>query len=131
METPAAMAKKTKTSAADCAWIAPLDRGDVRGLPPSVSRQKTYVVENGGILDHDTKKAVLRIVMMEVGTEVTSSEPGGKKTSRPVVLENQTTGEVSIHLDNIDNPDVINHIYNIVNTRRASLDEPANCSKRC
>ena len=69
-------------------------------------------------------------MMMEVGRTVTVTPADGGEEVRPVILENQTTGEVSVHLDNIDNPDVILHIYNIVSNRRASLNEPANSSKR-
>jgi hypothetical protein len=96
------------------------DEGPAREPPPSAARQKTFVVENG---------AILRLVMMEVGKTVTVATAEGEEV-RPVILENQTTGEVSVHLDNIDNPDVILHIYNIVSNRRASLNEPANSSKR-
>jgi hypothetical protein len=102
------------------------DEGPAREPPPSAARQKTFVVENGAILDRDTKKAILRLVMMEVGKTVATAEGEGV---RPVILENRTTGEVSVHLDNIDNLDVILHIYNIVSNRRASLNKPANSSK--
>jgi hypothetical protein len=105
------------------------DKGSSREPPPSASRQKTFVVENAAILDQDTKKAILRLVMMEVGKTNTVATAEGTEV-RPVILENRTTGAVSIHLDNIDNPDVILHIYNIVSNRRASLNEPANSSKR-
>ena len=105
------------------------DEGPAREPPPSAARQKTFVVENGAILDRDTKKAILRLVMMEVGKTVAVATAEGEEV-RPAILENQTTGEVSVHLDNIDNPDVILHIYNIVSNRRASLNEPANGSKR-
>ena len=106
-----------------------------RAPPPPVSRQRTYIVENAGILDDDTKKAVLRLVMMEVGQIADTGGkaivgPDGEKATRTVVLENGTTGEVSIHLDHIDDEDVILHIYNIVSNRRASLNEPANVGKR-
>lgn len=97
--------------------------------PPPIDRQKTYVVENGQILDLDTKKAILRLVMMEIGKTAVVEDSAGA-VSRPVVLEKQSTGEVSIHLDHIDNPEVILHIYNIVKNRRAQLDEPANSFKR-
>lgn len=88
------------------------------------------MVENGGILDRDTKKAILRLVLMEVGSTATGFDTAGKVEVRPVILENRTSGEVSVHMDNIDNPDVVLHIYNIVSNRRAALNEPANGSKR-
>lgn len=111
-----------------CPEIA--ESGPARESPPTTSRQKTFVVENGAILDPDTKRAILRIVMMEVGKTATATTADGKEEVRPIILENQTTRELSVHLDNIDNPDVLLHIYNIVNNRRASLNEPANVSKR-
>lgn len=97
--------------------------------PPTAARQKTFVVENGAILDRDTKKAILRLVLQEVGKAVTVATAEGEEV-HPVILENQTTGEVSVNLDNINNPDVIVHIYNIVSNRRAALNEPADSSKR-
>lgn len=121
------MAEEAKTP-------APRPRGEdvpARESPPSAFRQMTYVVENGGILDRDTKKAILRLVMMEVGKTVTATGPDGEEVTRRVILENRTTGEVSINLDNIDNPDVILHLYNIVSNRRTALNEPANSGKRC
>lgn len=137
------MAEEAKTPAS--ASVRSDDKvAPARGPPPSAARQKTYVVENGGILDFDTKKAILRLVMMEVGRTVTATTsgpdgeevgrpvtgPDGEEVTRPVILVNQTTREVSVHLDNIDNPDVILHIYNIVSNRRATLNEPANSGKR-
>lgn len=95
------------------------------GAPPSKFRQKTFIAENGGILDDKAKKAILRLVMMEVGKAVTvRDEDGNAEEVRPVVLEQGATGEVSIHLDNIDNEEVLLHIYNIVANRRATLSEP-------
>lgn len=115
------MARQRQSAAA-----APTD------TPPTVARQKAFVVENGGILDRDTQKAILHLVMMEVGRTVTAAKDYYGKTPevRPVVLENQTTGEVSINLDNINNPEVLLHIHNIVSNRRASLNKPANGVKR-
>lgn len=99
-------------------------------MSPPTSRQKTFIVENADILDVDTKKAILRIVMMEVGKEVTVGGVDGRAAqTNPVVLENRTTREVSINLDSIDTPEVIHHIYNIVSNRRALLNEPAHGGK--
>lgn len=91
-----------------------------RAALPTVPRQREYIASNGNILNDDSKKAILRLVMMEVGLTAPDSEP-----PRPVVLENSTTREVSINLDNVDNVDVVLQIYNIVLARRASLNEPA------
>ena len=92
--------------------------------PPSLSRQKGFIVENADILNAETMKAILRIVMMEVGKETVIRRDGRVVQTSPVILENSVTREVSISLDNIENPEVIRHIYNIVNNRRASLNEP-------
>jgi hypothetical protein len=78
---------------------------------PSMARQKTFIVENGALLDFETKKSILSIVMMEVGDGV--------------LLENETTRELSVNLDQIDNAEVILHVYNIVRNRRESLNRPA------
>ena len=95
-----------------------------RGAPP-LGRQKSFIVENAGILDCETKKAILRLVMMEIGRVAPGGgDGGGEPEARPVVLEQGATKEVSIDLDNIDNPEVVLQLYNIVNNRRASLMEP-------
>ncbi len=104
----------------------------VRNPLPSLSRQKTYIVENADILDMDTKKAILCTVMMEVGKERAirdnvnkeGTAPSGGETV-PIVSENLTARELSINLDNIESAEVILHIYNSVYNRRAALDEPA------
>ena len=100
----------------------------VRQPPPSLSRQKTYIVENADILDMDTKKAILCTVMMEVGKERairnTSNAVPPESETVPIVSENLATRELSINLDNIESAEVILHIYNSVYNRRAALDEP-------
>jgi hypothetical protein len=80
---------------------------------PSLSQQKTFIVENTGILNHETKIAILSIVMMEIGPAVVM-ETGGAK-------------DVDINLDSVAsiNEEVINHIYNIVCARREALSHPA------
>lgn len=98
-----------------------------RPPPPSIDRQKEFIVENADNLDINTKKAILRVVMLEVGEtgEVTDTESASGKRVVPVVLENKASQEVSISLNNIENAEVILHIYNIVYNRRAALNEPA------
>lgn len=93
--------------------------------PPTVARQKDFIIENSQILDEKLKMAILRLVMMEVGKTATIDG-----VERPVVLENRTTRELSIDFDAIANPEVILHIYNIVDNRRRSLDEPAQSNTR-
>ncbi len=83
--------------------------------PPPPARQKSFICENAGILDLETKRAILRLVMMEIGAA---------RGPRPVVLEQGAAKEVSLDLDNIENPEVVLQLYNIVSHRRASLNEP-------
>ena len=80
---------------------------------PSTSRQIAFIVENASLLDMHTKKMILGVVMMEVGSSA--------------VLELKTAREVDIDLDAIvrSNPEVITHIYNIVKTRREAMNQPA------
>ena len=76
----------------------------------------------------DTKKEILFTVMMEVGKERamrnTSNPVSPESETVPIVSENLTARELSINLDNIENAEVILHIYNCVYNRRAALDEP-------
>ena len=80
---------------------------------PGVSAQKTFIVENAGILNRETKLAILSIVMMEIGSSAVM-EAGGLK-------------EVDIDLDAVAeaNEEVLHHIYNIVQARREVLSQPA------
>ena len=83
--------------------------------PPSLGQRKAYIVENAGILNRETKMAILSVVMLEVGPGVVR-EVGGPASGR----------EVNIDLDAIppESEDVITHIYNIVATRREALSQP-------
>jgi len=82
---------------------------------PSLPRQKTFIVENGELLDNQIRRAILRLVVMEVG--------------RQVVMENEKTGMLSVDLDRVaeheGGREVVRHIYNMVLNRRAALDRPA------
>jgi hypothetical protein len=85
----------------------------VAAVMPSLGRQKTFIVENAGILNVETKLAILRIVMMEIGPSVVTDMVSSK--------------EVDIDLDAVseENEDVITHVYNIVRARLESLSQPA------
>jgi hypothetical protein len=103
----------------------PPDRADspkpALSAPPPLGRQKTFIVENAEILDHDAKKAILRLVMMEGNGRA----PGGASPDgRLVVLERGVSREVSVDLDAVESPEVILQIYNVVQARRLALDEP-------
>jgi hypothetical protein len=89
---------------------------------PSLSRQKSFIIENTEILDRDTKLTILRLIMLEIG-------PSALGSARAVILEHGATREISINLDNVDNEEVILQIYNIVSIRRASLNEPRTTGK--
>jgi len=102
--------------------------GGTKCAPPKIStaRQKTFITDNAGILDKNSTMTILSIVMMEVGPVKTEVRDGAEvSTGRRVVYESPKKRGVSIHLDNIDNPGVIDQIYNIVANRRAVLDKPA------
>jgi hypothetical protein len=79
---------------------------------PSVGRQKSYIEEHAGILNRETKLAILSVVMMEIGSSV--------------LMETGTSREVDVDLDAVatENPEVLGHIYNIVRARRESLNQP-------
>jgi len=82
-------------------------------VAPSITRQKSFIVENATILNRETKLAILSVVMMEIGEEV--------------VMETGTSKEVDIDLDSVCsvNAEVLTHIYNIVLARREALNRPA------
>ena len=97
---------------------------------PTAERQKTFITDNMGVLDPNSIKTILRIVMMEVGPMKMEIRDGVEvPTGRRVVYESPRKKGVSILLDNIDNPEVIQHIYNIIANRRAMLDKPASRSQ--
>ena len=80
---------------------------------PSVNRQKEFIVENAGILNRETRLAILNVVMMEIGPDV--------------VMETNGAREVDIDLDaaTAANEEVLGHIYNIVRGRLETLNQPA------
>lgn len=79
---------------------------------PSISKQKSFIIENAGILNRETKLAILRIVMQEIGDDA--------------VMENSGSKEVDINLDACatSNEDVVHHIYNMVKARLDTLNQP-------
>ena len=81
-------------------------------MNPTPARQRRYIVEsaNAGMLDHATKRAIVNIVMMEIGESA--------------LIKNKASGDLSIDLDQIENIEVIQHIYNIVCNRREILNRP-------
>ena len=89
---------------------------------PSIDQQKTFIIQNSGILNRDTQLIILSLVMMEVGATV--STPTGV---RNIIMATGGGREVDIDLDAIAeaNGEVLSHIYNIVHTRREALSIPA------
>lgn len=79
----------------------------------SIERKKKIIVENGKILNKETKLTILSLIMMEVG--------------QSVIMESNTKKEVDINLDLLEkkNIEVLNHIYNIVKKRLDILNQPA------
>jgi hypothetical protein len=99
------------TSAAPAASAAPL---------PGLATQKRFIVANGELVDPETARAILRTVREDLGEEAAVTG------ARPVLVER--TGRapgVFVHLDRIDSPALVAHIYNIVRRRRRALNEPA------
>ena len=103
-------------------------RARAPGLP-SVARQKEFIRENAGILNRETRLAILSLVMMEVGqTVVLGAEGGAPGREATVVFETGGAAtEVDVDLDvlALANEEVVGHIYNIVAARRESLNHPA------
>ena len=110
----------TKTSSPNAATTAAVSEP-----VPSFESQKTYIVDNASILDKETRKSILCLVMREIGQTV---ERDGE--TRNVVLVNKETNSPSINLEEIDNEEVILHVYNIVKHRRTVLSEPARGARR-
>ena len=83
---------------------------------PNLNRQKTFIIENSNILNREIKIAILSIIMMEIGSSVIMDSVKSKESKG-----------LNINLDAIAeiNPDILNHIYNIVKTRIDTLNQPA------
>lgn len=79
---------------------------------PSISQQKTFIIENANILNRETQRTILSIVLMEIGASV--------------IMEVGSAKEIDIDLDAVvqKNEEVLLHIYNIVLTRRIALSHP-------
>jgi hypothetical protein len=80
---------------------------------PSVSRQKSYIIENSPHLGHKTRIVILSIIMMEVG--------------KKVVVVTGPASEPNINLDDLAdvNPDALAQIYGIVRAHVDALNRPA------
>ena len=87
----------------------------------SAAQQRLYIAENGGILNLKTREDILRIIL---DAEKSAALQLKKEDDCPVILVNPDTKEISINLDNITNENIIQHIYNVVVTRRNVLNTP-------
>jgi hypothetical protein len=97
----------------------PADTEAPRSTMPSTGRQKTFIVENSKFLNRESARAIMSIVMMEVGASVVAETRRGHEV------------ELDVDLDAVAdvNEEVIGHIYNIVRARLATLSHPA-CAAR-
>lgn len=75
---------------------------------PSISRQKSFIVDNAGILDKQSKREILSVVINE-------AEPG---------LAMESAGWTDINLDGCPK-ECIERIYNLVKSRLDALNRPA------
>ena len=75
---------------------------------PSISRQKTFIIDNSHILNTKSKLDILRISMLD---------------NPNMIMEKSGSKEVSINLDGCS-LDTILHIYNIVKKRLDLLNKP-------
>ena len=84
---------------------------------PCIAKQKKDIIGSAGILNRETKLAILNLVMMEIGPEAIMNSGG--------------SNSVDINLDTIEilNKDIICHIYNIIKARIAALSVPAKINK--
>lgn len=79
---------------------------------PSLAKQKSFITDNAGNLNRETKIAILRIVTMEVGDAAVAESSNGR--------------DVDVNLDRCAelNEDVVRHIYNMVRSRLDVLNQP-------
>lgn len=96
------------------ACITTPSKNEVRATPsvaaatPSITKQKSFIMENANNLNDATKKSILHIVMQEIG--------------RKAIMGNNEN-HVDINLDACSD-DVVNHVYNMVKARMDSLNQP-------
>lgn len=91
---------------------------------PSLEAMKREIVRNADDLGLETKVAIIRLVVMEVGHE---------RDGRTVVAAGGSPAapETNINLDAVAEfePDVIAQIYSIVCARMAALSRPAGAGR--
>jgi len=81
---------------------------------PSISRQKLFIIENSGILTKDKCKYILDIIISNDESES--------------IIETNISKELSINLDKIKSPIIINQIYEYINSQRHILSQPITAS---
>lgn len=96
----------------------PLTNGDTKiqkseaEIQKNDARMKKYIIENSKYLSMDVKKAILGVVMMEVGTEAVKRS-GLRDT------------EIDLDKCSAKNGDIIRHIHNMVRARLDTLSKNA------
>jgi hypothetical protein len=80
---------------------------------PSLFKQKNFITENASLLNNESKKAILSIVLLEIGEEA--------------IMKSMNKNNIDINLDIIEDKNklTITHIYNIVSARIENLKNPA------
>jgi len=80
---------------------------------PSLFKQKNFITENASLLNSESKKAILSIVLLEIGDEV--------------IMKSMNKNNIDINLDLVEDKNklTITHIYNIVSARIENLKNPA------
>jgi hypothetical protein len=98
-----------------------------KNAPPSLLRQKQYIIDNADHLSERIRMTIFKLVMQEVGSTYEN-----KKENRTdyVVMDHKGSKMVSINLDVIPDPGIITHIYNIVKRHIAVMNEPAQSGSR-
>ena len=85
---------------------------------PSLESQKQLILDRGRILNRQTKIHIAQLVTMAYDADRTAD-------GKIVVHENAVTGTLSINLDNIDSPELVNQLYRTVVAMVEAMNRPA------
>lgn len=85
-------------------------------------QQRTFIMENEGILNKTTMLSIIHLVLMAV----TSREKEDMKKYKDSIITEPRANEVVIDLQNLYEllPDTLQVIYNMVYSRRDALNKP-------
>jgi len=87
--------------------------------PPSLQRQKTFIIENASNLSLKIKMTILNMVMIEVGPHVAKD---ASTASKATIIDLDAVGAA--------NEEVITNIYNHVRAHREQLNQPSSTGVR-